>query len=166
MASHEQSSWLGIKGLNPTYMWVWVGLLILTVVEVLVPDPHMLHVWGLVSTATADWIAGYMPRTFVVVSLILLALTKTFFVAWYYMHLIDERPSIILIACAPFIFSVFLTIGLWPHLPANSAIKGEPGKANNSGAQSQVDFTFDSQRRADAEVADGMQLADEALSQR
>jgi hypothetical protein len=34
------------------------------------------------------------------------------------MHLISERPAIILIACAPFIFSTFLTIGLFPWGPA------------------------------------------------
>ncbi|MFB6372718.1 MAG: cytochrome C oxidase subunit IV family protein, partial [Bradymonadaceae bacterium] len=78
--------------------------------------------------------AGYMPRTFVVVSLVLLALAKTFFVAWYYMHLIDERPSIILIACAPFLFSIFLTIGLWPHEAPNSRLKGGPGKDKKVGA--------------------------------
>jgi hypothetical protein len=30
------------------------------------------------------------------------------------MHLVSERPSIILIGAAPFIFSTFLTIGLFP----------------------------------------------------
>ena len=43
-----------------------------------------------------------------------LAIVKTYCVAWFYMHLIDERPLIVLIACAPFIFSVFLTVGLFP----------------------------------------------------
>src|SRR5699024_2844030 len=57
------------------------------------------------------------PRTFQVVLLIGMAIAKTFLVAWYYMHLISERPAIILIACAPFIFSVFLTIGLFPWDP-------------------------------------------------
>jgi hypothetical protein len=100
--AHEQNSFLGISWLYSTYMWVWFALLVLTVVEVIVPEPQLI---GLAA----------FPRWVVVLSLIMLALGKTFLVAWYYMHLIDERPSIIGIACAPFIFSVFLTIGLWPH---------------------------------------------------
>ncbi|MFB6372717.1 MAG: hypothetical protein ABEN55_06310 [Bradymonadaceae bacterium] len=51
MSSHEQSNWLGINGLYSTYMWVWAALLLLTLVEVIIPDPQMLHVWGLVSAA-------------------------------------------------------------------------------------------------------------------
>jgi len=174
MSAHEQSEWLGIDWgawklptLYSTYMWVWAALLILTVVEVIIPDPHMLNTWGLVSPAQADWLAGYMPRIFVVVSLILLALAKTFCVAWYYMHLIDERPSIILIACAPFLFSIFLTIGLWPHEAPNSRIKGEPGKNIDLGAQSQLESApAPSEPEASISQAEGMQLAEQALSER
>lgn len=173
MSAHEQSEWLGIDWsawkmptLYSTYMWVWALLLVLTLVEVIVPDPQMLHTWGLVSPAGAEWIAGYMPRTFVVVSLILLALAKTFFVAWYYMHLIDERPSIILVACAPFIFSIFLTVGLWPHEAANSAIENSPGKDKDLGEQSRLEQGPDQLQREMSSSADGMRLAEQALSQR
>jgi len=100
--AHERQPFLGISWLYSQYMWVWAALLILTIVEVIVPEPSLI---GLAK----------FPRVVVVLSLILLALMKTFFVAYYYMHLIDEKPSIILIACAPFIFSVFLTIGIWPQ---------------------------------------------------
>ena len=175
--SHEQTDWLGIDWDNlpialptlySTYMWVWVALLVLTLVEVLVPDPHMLHVWGLISTASADSLAAMMPRWFVVTSLILLALAKTFSVAWYYMHLIDERPMIIGVACAPFIFSMFLAIGLWPQLPNNSAIKGEPGKDKDlSGGQSKLEQA-PSQTPPSRTVTpeQGMKLADRALTRR
>ncbi len=175
--SHEQSDWLGIDWDNlpiamptlySTYMWVWVALLVLTVVEVLVPDPHMLHVWGVVTTATADSLAAMMSRWFVVTSLVMLALAKTFFVAWYYMHLIDERPSIIGVACAPFIFSIFLTIGLWPHSAHNSAIKGEPGKDKDlSGGQSTLEHVPDRTPPASRVTPEeGMKLAERALTQR
>jgi hypothetical protein len=175
--SHDQTDWLGIDWDNlpialptlySTYMWVWVALLVLTLVEVLVPDPHMLHVWGLISTASADSLAAMMPRWFVVTSLILLALAKTFCVAWYYMHLIDERPMIIGVACAPFIFSMFLAIGLWPQLPNNSAIKGEPGKDKDlSGGQSKLEQA-PSQTPPSRTVTpeQGMKLADRALTRR
>ncbi len=94
--------WLGIKGLYTQYMWVWLGLLIFTAIEVVIPEPAT---FGLSIT---------FSRLFVVVSLILIALVKTWMVAWYYMHLIAERPAIILVACVPFIFSLFLTIGMFP----------------------------------------------------
>lgn len=85
------------------YMWVWFWLLVLTVVEVLVPEPTLIG------------LPDIPIRAVEVVSLILLALAKTILVAWYYMHLIEESIWIILIAAAPFIFSVFLTIGLFPY---------------------------------------------------
>ncbi len=94
--------WLGIKGLYTQYMWVWLGLLIFTAIEVVIPEPGT---FGL---------PFVFPRLFVVTSLIVIALIKTWMVAWYYMHLIAERPAIILIACVPFIFSLFLTIGMFP----------------------------------------------------
>lgn len=102
----EEKTWFGV--LNAEYMWVWVALLVLTLVEVIVPEPELIGMSAWPGFGIFD------ERTSQVVSLILLALVKTFLVAWYYMHLVAERPSIILIACAPFIFSVFLTIGLFP----------------------------------------------------
>ena len=129
MASKEEYEtgwgWARMSFVYREYMWVWLWLLILTLVEVYVPEPHIFsELWdnlGLTPVYNAqEWInAWYMhylgeSRAFVVISLVLMALAKTWLVAWYYMHLISERPSIILIAAAPFIFSVFLTIGLWP----------------------------------------------------
>ena len=104
----EENQWFGISWLKSDYMWVWVALLVLTVVEVIVPEPE------LVGLSQFPSLLFFEARTLQVISLILLAVIKTFLVAWYYMHLVSERPSIILIACAPFIFSVFLTIGLFP----------------------------------------------------
>jgi cytochrome c oxidase subunit IV len=104
----EDKGWLGISWLKSDYMWVWVFLLLLTIAEVLIPEPES---FGL---GTFPDILIWEARSIQVVSLILLAVCKTFLVAWYYMHLISERPAIILIACAPFIFSIFLTIGLFP----------------------------------------------------
>lgn len=155
--SHEQDNWLGIEWLYSTYMWVWAALLILTVVEVLVPEPSLI---GLPSDAFSE--------TFTVLSLILLALTKTFCVAWYYMHLIDERPAIILIACAPFLFSVFLTIGLWPHSDPNPPDTTPDERAKEKDEES-AELDRELHERRDAPAIDldrGMRLADEALSRR
>ena len=117
--------WAKMDFVYREYMWSWLLLLILTIVEVYVPEPHifteLFESLGLGFMASGqEWInAWYMEylgssRAFVVISLILMALVKTWLVAWYYMHLISEKPAIILIACAPFVFSVFLTIGLFP----------------------------------------------------
>jgi len=108
----EHKSWLGISWLKADYMWVWVALLILTALEVIVPEPQ------LIGLGEFPGLFGIMePRTFQVVSLIVLAMVKTGLVGWYYMHLISERPAIILIACAPFLFATFLTIGMFPWGP-------------------------------------------------
>ena len=131
MASEEEYDegwgWAKIDFVYREYMWVWLWLLILTIVEVYVPEPHIFtELW---ETLGLEWLAGWQEyinqelymqpwlgesRAFVVISLILMALVKTWLVAWYYMHLISERPSIVLVAAAPFVFSLFLTIGLWP----------------------------------------------------
>ncbi len=127
-AENQESGWgwLGIGNLYRQYMWVWVWLFVLTIVEVYVPEPHVFV--DLFQTLGLGFVAGwleyfnetiYIPylgqhMAFIVVSLVLMALAKTWLVAWYYMHLISEKPAIILIACAPFVFSLFLTIGLWP----------------------------------------------------
>jgi len=101
MHAHEDEKlWFGL--LKPLYMYVWAALLVLTIIETIVPEPTII---GLPA----------MPRTVTVVTLILLALTKTVLVAGYYMHLVGEKPSLIPIACAPFLFSLFLTVGLFPY---------------------------------------------------
>lgn len=105
MASQDSTKgwgWAKVDWLYAEYMWVWLALLVGTLVEVIIPEPQIVG------------LTFEFPRVFVVVSLIVLALIKTWLVAWYYMHLIAERPAIILIACAPFMFSIFLTIGLFP----------------------------------------------------
>lgn len=109
-ASHDYNEgwgW-GVDWLYTQYMWVWVALFVLTVVEVFIPEPH---IFSFIYSGFAEM---EFNRTFVIVSLIALALVKTWLVAWYYMHLIAESPAIILIACAPFLFSIFLTIGIFP----------------------------------------------------
>lgn len=114
--------WLKLDWVYREYMWVWVWLFVLTLVEVFIPEPEIfgalfemiLPAIGPVESMNA-WLYGLeFPRVFVVVSLIALALVKTWLVAWYYMHLISEKPSIILVACAPFVFSLFLTVGIFP----------------------------------------------------
>lgn len=108
----EHDDWFGISWLKADYMWVWVALLVLTAAEVIVPEPE------LIGLGPFPGLFGILaPRTFEVTTLIALALVKTFLVAWYYMHLISERPAIILIACAPFLFATFLTIGIFPWGP-------------------------------------------------
>lgn len=89
---------------NVQYMIIWAVLLGLTLVEVFIPE----------MTQPKAMIGISLPRWAGVLSLISLAIIKTYCVAWFYMHLVDERPLLILIASAPFIFSVFLTLGLFP----------------------------------------------------
>jgi cytochrome c oxidase subunit 4 len=86
---------IGNVKFNTQYMIIWAALLLLTLVEVAIPEIAIPRTWG-------------------VLSLISLAIAKTYLVAWFYMHLVDERPILVLIASAPFIFSVFLTVGLFP----------------------------------------------------
>jgi caa(3)-type oxidase subunit IV len=89
---------------NVQYMVIWVVLLVLTLIEVFIPEMSGHH----------KMLGIQMPRSVGVLVLISLAIIKTYCVAWFYMHLVDERPLIVLIASAPFIFSVFLTVGLFP----------------------------------------------------
>lgn len=119
----EGWGWAKLDFVYRQYMWVWLGLFILTMVEVFIPEPQifasLFESIGLAAIPPFSGLVDYLyglsfPRAFVVVALIGLALTKTWMVAWYYMHLIAEKPSIILVACAPFVFSLFLTIGLFP----------------------------------------------------
>lgn len=125
--AHDMDTLFGIDWLYTTYMVVWAALLILTIVEVIVPEPDILMTWGLAGQEAVTWLkTSLLTRPVVVASLILMALAKTFFVAWYYMHLIDERPTLILVACAPFVFSIFMAIGIWPQAPPQSRYKNPP----------------------------------------
>jgi hypothetical protein len=94
--------------INRSYMVIWAILLGLTLVEVFIPEMSMTP------NGPKSLFGISFSRTVAILSLVGLAIVKTYCVAWFYMHLIDERPLIVLIACAPFIFSVFLTIGLFP----------------------------------------------------
>ncbi len=96
MADANAKTWtIGKVKLNRQYILIWVALLVLTLIEVAVPEIAIPRTWG-------------------VLALISLAIAKTYLVAWFYMHLVDERPILVLVASAPFIFSVFLTVGLFP----------------------------------------------------
>jgi cytochrome c oxidase subunit IV len=120
----EGWGWGRWDGLYAEYMWVWVALAVLTVVEVFIPEPEIFAALFSMIPVISDVgpmesLIAYLDqlqfnRVFVVVSLIVLALVKTWLVAWYYMHLIAEKPAIILVACAPFVFSLFLTVGIFP----------------------------------------------------
>lgn len=94
--SHDKTKVVGGIEWNIPYMLVWVALLTLTLVEVLIPEMS-----GEKSLAGIS-----LSRSIGVFLLISLAAVKTYFVAWFYMHLTDERPLIVLIACAPFILSL------------------------------------------------------------
>ena len=108
MSSHAKTKTIAGIELNVSYMVIWAILLGLTLIEVLIPE------MSVGPNGAKDLFGITMPRTACVVLLILLAIVKTYCVAWFYMHLIDERPLIVLIACTPFLFSIFLTIGLFP----------------------------------------------------
>ncbi len=99
-SNEEKKLWFGF--LDPLYMWIWVALIVLTIVEVIIPEPQLI---------------GMEPfgRSFTVISLIGFALVKTVLVAAYYMHLVGDKPAMMLIACTPFLFSIFLTIGIFPY---------------------------------------------------
>lgn len=101
--AHKEAKWYGV--FHVQYMVIWAVLLILTIVEVYIPEPTLIPAFGIEA----------FPRTFVILSLIGLALVKTVLVAGYYMHLIGDKPAMILIAATPFVFSVFLTVGLFPY---------------------------------------------------
>jgi len=105
-----QSKTIQVGGLelNRLYMIIWAVLLGLTLVEVAIPEMAMTP------NGPKDLAGITISRSMSISLLILLATAKTICVAWFYMHLVDERPLIVLIASAPFIFSVFLTIGLFP----------------------------------------------------
>ena len=80
---------------EPKYGMVWVGLLVLTIVEL--------------------WVAqSTMPKVGIVISLCALALTKAGMVAAYFMHLKFEKYALILIVMSHLLLSAILYIGLVP----------------------------------------------------
>ncbi len=80
---------------EPNYWLVWLGLLILTLVELWV--------------ATAP-----IPKFAIVISLCALALAKAAMVAAYFMHLKFEKYALIIIVLSPLLLSMILYIGLVP----------------------------------------------------
>ncbi|HZM70358.1 MAG TPA: cytochrome C oxidase subunit IV family protein [Candidatus Cryosericum sp.] len=80
---------------EPRYGMVWVGLLVLTLVEL--------------------WVAQCgMPKIGIVISLCALALVKAGMVAAYFMHLKFEKYALILIVLSPLLLSAILYVGLMP----------------------------------------------------
>ena len=80
---------------EPNYWMVWLGLLILTLVEL--------------------WVSGApMPKFAIVISLCALALAKAAMVAAYFMHLKFEKYALIIVVMSPLVLSAILYIGLVP----------------------------------------------------
>ena len=71
------------KGHTKEYMWVFLALGVLTVLELYIPDMHFLGKFG----------KG--------VGLTLLAVIKAFAVGWWYMHLKEEKAWLKFIALIP-----------------------------------------------------------------
>ncbi len=86
---------IGGVTLNVQYMLIWAARLILTLIEVAIPEVDI-------------------PRSAGVLSLISLAIAKTYLVAWCRGHRMGDPPTLVLGAGAPFIFSGFLTVGPFP----------------------------------------------------
>ncbi len=100
--AHKEAKWVFHDLLHLQYWVIWAVLLVFTFIEVVIPEPSLV---GL----------DTFPRTFVIIALIMIALVKTVLVAGYYMHLIGDKPAMIMVAATPFIFSIFLTIGIFPY---------------------------------------------------
>jgi cytochrome c oxidase subunit 4 len=82
---------------EPNYMAVFYWLLALTIIEVIVVYAHL-------------------PKICMVVALVLLALSKAFLVAWYFMHLRSEKVALMLMVGVPLLLMVDLLIGLMPDI--------------------------------------------------
>jgi cytochrome c oxidase subunit 4 len=76
---------------HPNYGLVFLALFILTVTEIIVANLHM-------------------PKLYIVLGLVVLALMKASLVAMFYMHLRFEKILLAVIAFSPLIFSVILTL--------------------------------------------------------
>ena len=76
---------------RPNYAGVFVSLFVLTIIEVIVSGSHL-------------------PQIVIVLSLIFFAIVKACLVALFYMHLRFEKVLLTVIAFAPLLFSVILTL--------------------------------------------------------
>ncbi|MEJ2236855.1 MAG: cytochrome C oxidase subunit IV family protein [Gemmatimonadales bacterium] len=79
---------------HPPYVWVWVGLAVLTGLELAVA---FLQHWS---------------KTAIIIILVLLAVWKALLVALFYMHLRFERNRIRLLAIAPLPLAVILVVAV------------------------------------------------------
>ncbi len=78
---------------RPNYAGVFVSLFVLTVTEIFVANLPI-------------------TKTMIVISLVFLAIVKASLVAMFYMHLRYEKILLAVLALAPLVFSLILTIGI------------------------------------------------------
>ena len=82
-------------------------------------EPNYLTVWGALAGLTAIEVVIYylhIARFYFVTALVLLALTKAFLVAWYFMHLRSERGALIFMTVIPLLLAADLLLGLMPDI--------------------------------------------------
>jgi len=79
------------KQKHPPYGKVFLGLILLTVIEVFASQLQI-------------------PKTIMVITLVSFAICKALLVAMFYMHLKFEKMLLTVIAIIPFIFSVILVL--------------------------------------------------------
>jgi len=94
MSSTEDSPMTSAETKKPNYYLIWFLLFVLTMVEV-----------GLAYVSA-------LPRNFLILILLALALWKATLVAMYYMHLKYERLRLILVATAPIPLAIILVLGI------------------------------------------------------
>ena len=82
---------------EPNYMKIFWWLLALTIIEVGVVYAHL-------------------PKLTMIVALVLLAITKAFMVAWYFMHLKAEKMVLIAVVGLPLLLLIDLFLGLMPDI--------------------------------------------------
>jgi caa(3)-type oxidase subunit IV len=82
---------------EPNYMAIFWWLLALTIIEVGVVYAHL-------------------PKLTMVIALVLLAITKAFLVAWYFMHLRSEKTALIMMVGIPLLLLIDLLLGLMPDI--------------------------------------------------
>ncbi|MDE0086785.1 MAG: cytochrome C oxidase subunit IV family protein [Candidatus Poribacteria bacterium] len=90
---------------HPKYMYIFLWLFILTVIEIVVAIPE----YSIVLKA---------------ILLIGLACGKAFLVAAYFMHLKLEKRTLAVIVITPFLICVFLVIMLMPDLTSDNRHEG------------------------------------------
>ena len=105
-------------------------------VEIAQEERRYLQIFLVLGVLTMFEIAViYMPiaRLAIAVSLVLLASTKASLVALYYMHLANEKTTLMWIALTPAILCVFLLFMLTPDLGAFTRILTHAAVAAASG---------------------------------